>query len=59
MKNSTQKPTRTRFYKDAPLSKDSMDELAERWVELIIETLLAKDKGGLQKCDEFPKLDTA
>ena len=59
MKNSTQKPTKTRLYKDASLSKDSINELAERWVELMIEMLLAKDKEGLQKYDEFPKLDTA
>lgn len=59
MKNSTQKPTKTRLYKDAPLRKDSIDELAERWVELMIEILMAKDKEGLQKCDEFPKLETA
>ncbi|KKQ74539.1 MAG: hypothetical protein US96_C0030G0019 [Candidatus Woesebacteria bacterium GW2011_GWB1_38_5b] len=59
MKNSTQKPTKTRLYKDAPLSKDSINELAERWVELMIEMLLAKDKEGLQKYDEFSKLETA
>ena len=59
MKNSTQKPTRTLLNKDTPLRKDSIDELAEKWVEMMIEMLLAKDKEGLQKYDEFPKLDTA
>ena len=59
MKNLTQKPTKIRLYKDTPLSKDSINELAERWVELMIEMLLAKDKEGLQKYDEFPKLESA
>lgn len=59
MKNSTQKPTRKRRNKDAPLRKDSIDELAERWVELMIEMLMTKNTGGLQKSDVFPKLDTA
>jgi len=59
MKNTNLKLTNTKNYKDAPLHKDSIDELAEKWVELMIEMLLAKDKGGLQKCDKFPKLDTA
>lgn len=59
MKDSTQKPTRTHFYKDASLRKDSIDELAEKWVEMMIEMLLTKDKEGLQKYDQFPKLDTA
>jgi len=58
MKNSTQKPTKTRLYKDASLLKDSIDELAERWVELMIEMLLTKDKEGLQKYDQFPKLES-
>lgn len=59
MKNSTQMPTKTRLNKDTPLSKDSIDEMAERWVEMMIEMLLAKDKEGLQKSDVFPKLETA
>lgn len=59
MKNSTQKPTRKQRNKDAPLRKDSIDELAERWVELMIEMLIAKNTGGLQKSDVFPKLESA
>lgn len=59
MKDSTRKPTKTRFYKDAPLHKEDIDMLAEKWVEMMIEMLLAKDKEGLQKSTIFPKLDSA
>jgi len=50
-------PTTARKYNDTP--EVDVNDLAEKWVEMMIEMLLAKDKGGLQKCDEFPKLDTA
>jgi len=58
MKNSTRKPTKTSNYNNSSLPKHSIDELAEKWVEMIIEILLAKDKEGLQKSDIFPKLET-
>lgn len=59
MKNLTRKPTKTRNYNNSSLPKLSIDELAEKWVEMMIEMLLAKDKEGLQKSDVFPKLESA
>ena len=59
MKSAALKPTKTLNYNNSSLPKNSIDELAEKWVEMMIEMLLAKDKGGLQKSDIFPKLETA
>lgn len=49
-------PSKSRKYKDAP--EQDIDELAEKWVEMIIDLLLAQDKEGLQKSNIFPKLTT-
>ena len=49
--------TTARKYNDAP--QVDVNELAEKWVEMIIERLMSKDKEGLQKTNRFPKLDTA
>lgn len=57
MKNTKTKLTTAKNYKDAP--EVDIDELAEKWVEMMIEMLLAKDKEGLQKSDIFSKLETA
>ena len=59
MKNSTRKPTKTPNYNNSSLPKQDINELAEKWVEMMIEKLLEKDKEGLQKSGIFPKLDTA
>lgn len=59
MKNSNTKLANTKKYINPSLPKEGIDDLAEKWVEMMIEMLLAKDKEGLQKYDEFPKLDTA
>lgn len=50
-------PTNTRKYKDAP--QVDVDELATKWVEMMMEMLMTKETGGLQKTDLIPKLDTA
>ena len=50
-------PTNAKKYKDAP--EVDVDELATRWVEMMVEILMSKSNGGLQKTDLIPKLDTA
>lgn len=49
-------PSKSRKYKDAP--EPDIDKLAERWVEMMMEILLAKDKEGLQTAKIFHKLTT-
>lgn len=49
-------PSKSRKYKDTP--EQDIDKLAERWVEMMMETLLAKDKEGLQTAKIFHKLTT-
>lgn len=56
MTKSHNKPSKSRKYKDAP--EQDIDELAEKWVEMMIDLLLAQDKEGLQKSNIFPKLTT-
>jgi len=50
-------PTTARKYNDTP--EVDVNDLAEKWVEMMIEMLLAKDKEGLQVDKIFPKLDSA
>lgn len=50
-------PTNAKKYKDAP--QVDIDELATKWVEMMMEMLITKKTGGLQKTDLIPKLDTA
>lgn len=50
-------PTNAKKYKATP--EVDVNELAERWVEMMIETLMTKSNGGLQKSNLIPKLDTA
>jgi microcystin degradation protein MlrC len=50
-------PTNVRKYKATP--QVDVDELATKWVEMMIEMLMTKETGGLQKTDLIPKLDTA
>lgn len=57
MKKIQPKPTNARKYKDAP--ELDIDKLAEKWVEMMIDLLLTKDKKGLQNSNLFPKLDSA
>ena len=49
--------TNAKKYKDAP--QQDIDELATKWVEMMIEMLMTKKTGGLQKSNLIPKLDTA
>ena len=49
--------TNTRKYKATP--QVDVDELATKWVEMMMEMLMTKETGGLQKTDLIPKLDTA
>ena len=50
-------PTNAKKYKDAP--QVDIDELATKWVEMMMEMLITKKTGGLQKSNLIPKLDTA
>jgi len=59
MKNTNPKLTTAKKYINSSQPKVDIDELAEKWVEMMIEKLLEKDKEGLQKSGIFPKLDTA
>lgn len=59
MKNSKSKLTDAKKYINSSQPKIDVDELAEKWVEMLVDMLLAKDKEGLQKCKEFPKLESA
>lgn len=56
MRKNHPKPTTHRNYNKAP--EVDVNELAEKWVEMMIESLLAKDKEGLQVDRIFPKLDS-
>lgn len=40
-------------------SQVDIDELAEKWVEMLFETIELKGKEGLQESDFIPKLETA
>lgn len=57
MRNTKPKPTTTKKYIDS--SRADVNELAEKWVEILIEMLMTKKAGGLQKCNKFPKLESA
>lgn len=57
MKKIYRNTTNAKKYKDAP--QTNIDELAEKWVEMMVGLLLSKDKKGLQKSDKFPKLNPA
>jgi hypothetical protein len=56
MRKNQPTPTTARKYNDAP--QVDVNELAEKWVEMMVEVLLAKDKEGLQVGKIFPKLDS-
>lgn len=49
-------PSKSKKYKDTP--ELDIDELAEKWVEMMIEIILAKNKEGLQTAKIFHKLNT-
>ena len=49
--------TNAKKYKDAP--QQDIDELATKWVEMMIEMLMTKGNTGLQKSNLISKLDTA
>lgn len=57
MKKIDKNTTNAKKYKDAP--QVDIDELAEKWVEMMVDLLLSKDKKGLQKSTKFPKLNPA
>lgn len=59
MKNSNRKTTKPSLKNATPLREDDIDELAEKWVEMMVDLLLSKDKKGLQKSTKFPKLNPA
>jgi hypothetical protein len=57
MKKNHPISTNAKKYNNPP--EVDIDKLAEKWVEMMIEMLLEKDKEGLQKTNLFSKLDTA
>ena len=57
MKKNQPIATNTPKYNSHP--QVDVDELAEKWVEMLFEMILPKDKEGLQKSNIFFKLDTA
>lgn len=57
MKKNQPIATNTPKYNNHP--QVDVDELAEKWVEMLFETISLQDKKGLQKSDLFSKLDTA
>ncbi len=59
MKKIGKNTNNTRLKNATPLREDDIDMLAEKWVEMMVDFLLSKDKKGLQKSAKFPKLNPA